>query len=340
LATRLTVEQQSRLLYWPTILKIPVIEANTVNKKIFVNGWQQMDFSNVDFKAKLLNGDYDNGAAIRCGLNLTKEYYVIALDFDGWNAIEAWFGTWDRVLALAKKQIVEWHQDRNKIHVILLSKMSIPNRKMHIKDAFLEIRCEKQALFVSPSIHQEGSPYSPIEEIEEPPEPLANEDTLRLKSKIEYLCENYMSDTDKEAYERWLDEPTTVLGENQGRHDATKFKIIRNYWKYENSWFDYTDEQRFNDAWRWHLQHCKPPRTRDEFDRLCEWTKNNHRVKRDIFFENIRDQKRGHKDDDNNNAIDPEIAALRWLPKETADWLKEHVYIITCYSPKNVSNST
>jgi hypothetical protein len=161
LATRLTTQQQSRLLYWTDTLKIPIIEANTANKKIFVHGWQNLNYSNVDFKAKLLNGDYHNGVAIRCGLNLTKEYHVIALDFDGWDAIEAWFGNWDRVLALVKKQIVEWHQDKTKIHVILLSKMSVPNRKIHIGNAFLEIRCEKQALFVSSSWNRtcDGHPF-------------------------------------------------------------------------------------------------------------------------------------------------------------------------------------
>lgn len=258
-------------------------------------------------------------------MNLTKEYYVIALDFDGWDAVEKWFGTWDRVVSLSKKQIVEWHGDKGKIHVILLSQMPLPNKKIHLGNAYLEIRCDKQPLFVSPSIHKEGNPYCPLTDELFHPQLLTNEDALRLKSKIENLCESYMSDTDKEKYEKWLDDPTTILGENRGRHDATKFKIIRNYWKYGgNGWLNYTDEQRFDDAWQWHFNHCKPSRTRDEFDRLCEWVRNNHRAKRDEYFEKVRDQKQSQSQADSD---------IKSLPSEIRDKLSTNVFSLIGRNP-------
>ena len=97
-----------------------------------------------------------------------------------------------------------------------------------------------------------------------------------------------MSDDDKQRYTEWLDKPDTILGINQGRHDATKFKIIHYYWKYSGEWLNYSDDQQFNRAWEWHLQHCNPPRSREEFDRLCKWTIDTFRENRDKVHEEVR----------------------------------------------------
>ena len=97
-----------------------------------------------------------------------------------------------------------------------------------------------------------------------------------------------MSDEDKQRYDEWLDLPTTILGENQGRHDATKFKIIRYFWKYSGEWLDYSDDKRFELAWDWHQKHCIPPRPKEEFDSLCKWTIDTFRKERDIKHEEER----------------------------------------------------
>jgi hypothetical protein len=100
-----------------------------------------------------------------------------------------------------------------------------------------------------------------------------------------------MSDDDRQQYDEWLDKPDTILGINQGRHDATKFKIISYYWKYSGEWLNYSDDQRFEKAWEWHLQHCNPPRSREEFDRICRWTVDMFRKDRDKTHEEARSKR-------------------------------------------------
>jgi len=99
---------------------------------------------------------------------------------------------------------------------------------------------------------------------------------------------------DKQRYDEWLDLPTTILGENQGRHDATKFKINRYYWKYSGEWLNLSDDQRFERAWEWHLAHCKPSRSRQEFDGMCKWAIEKFRVKRDELHERVRAERQGN----------------------------------------------
>jgi hypothetical protein len=41
-----------------------------------------------------------------------------------------------------------------------------------------------------------------------------------------------MSDEDRTAYNAWLDNPDTIFGEVEGRHDATLFKVCSYFWKY------------------------------------------------------------------------------------------------------------
>jgi hypothetical protein len=294
--TKLTPKEQQAVLNWPEQNDVPIFPADTRNKEIKIYNWQNFDFSKTNFRAKLANGEYDNGIAVRLGKTLSGKHYAVAFDFDGWDAVIEWFGNWDNVVALSKKTVVEWHQDQSKIHVLFLSRTPFQNRKIHIQNAFLEIRCERNALFASPSIHKEGKQYEPlgtnqIALIEQGKE-------LALKSKIDDICKNYMSDLDKDKYDAWLDLPTTILGVNGGRHDATKFKINRYYWKYSNEWLNLSDERRFDRAWQWHMAHCKPPRSRQEFDNLCKWAINAFRVKRDELHERARAERQRW----NNNA--------------------------------------
>ncbi|MGI0044554.1 MAG: hypothetical protein ACRD47_12675, partial [Nitrososphaeraceae archaeon] len=295
MSTTLTPEQQKAVLDWPRVVGIGIFQADTKNKKISLIDWPKIDLSKIDYERELAGGKYDNGIAGRLGKTLSDEQYAIALDFDGWDAVSAWFGTWERVESFAQKNIVEWHRDRGKIHVILLSPVPMPNRKIHIKNAFLEIRCEGQAVFLSPSVNKDGNRYVPLGTSRVMI--LSMEEVLKLKSKIDSISEGYMSDEDKDSYDKWLDLPTTILGENQGRHVATMFKIIRYYWKYKDGWLDLTDDQRFECAWKWHIEHCKPPRLRKEFDNMCEWTADKFRTKRDELHKLIRN---GHVNDHGN----------------------------------------
>jgi hypothetical protein len=113
---------------------------------------------------------------------------------------------------------------------------------------------------------------------------------LKLEAKIDLLSDGYMSNENKEKYEKWLDDPNTVLGEGQGRHDALKFKIISYYYKYKDEWLDLTDEQRFQQAWDWNVAHCKPAKPKEEFDSLVEWTVETQRERRDELHKNVKEQ--------------------------------------------------
>lgn len=290
--TNLSPEDQKALMRWPYVYRIPIFAADSVNKGIHVNEWSTCDFSKTDFRKEMLEGKYDNGAAARLGLTLEGGLYSVTLDFDGWDAVVAWFESWERVVALAQKTLVEWHQDKGKIHILIFTKEPLQNKKIHIgpNKILLEIRCDKQPLFISPSRHKDGNKYCPlgVDRIEV----LDDVGLMKLKGQINLLSDKYMSDEDKSKYDAWLDNPDTILGEGAGRHDATKFKICSYYWKHTDEWLNLSDDERFERAWQWHMTHCRPPRSRQEFDRICEWTANNHKSKRDAVFNRIREEKR------------------------------------------------
>jgi hypothetical protein len=189
MSTRLSPEDQQMLMRWPEIYRIPIFPANPVAREIHYDGWKEQDFSKVDFRKEMLDGKYDNGAAARTGPTLSKDIYSIALDFDHWDAVIAWFGSWDNVVAHSKKSLVEWHKNQGKIHVVLFANEPIPNKKIYIgpNKALLEIRCDKQALFISPSPHRDGNKYEPLGTTDIITLQ-SNSGLLQLKAKIDSLC--------------------------------------------------------------------------------------------------------------------------------------------------------
>lgn len=104
--------------------------------------------------------------AIRTGKTLSGKYYLIVLDFDGIDAVIEWFGSWEQACEVAKRTRIEWHQDKWRLHMFLFASRSVKNKKINIKDSLLEIRCDRQAVFVSPSVHKEGNPYTELETAE------------------------------------------------------------------------------------------------------------------------------------------------------------------------------
>lgn len=287
--TKLSAEDQETLMRWPYEYKIPIFPADPYNKEIHYNGWQELDFNKVDFRKEMVDGKYDNGAAARTGQTLNEGVYSIALDFDHPDAVIAWFGSWENVVVHSKKSLIEWHKNEGKIHVILFANEPIPNKKIYIgkNRALLEIRCEKQALFVSPSLHKDGNKYEPLGTTDIITLQ-SNSGLLQLKAKIDSFSAKYMSDEDKERFNTWLDLDSTTFGIGDGRHDVTKFKICSYFWKYSGEWLNPSDDERFQRAWKWHLKHCIPPRTRQHFDEICKWVIDNHRVKRDREHEILR----------------------------------------------------
>ena len=170
MTTSWSEEDQKKILEWPYTHGIPIFECDTKNKGIHTFSWQSEDYTKADFKQRLESGLYDQGIAAVMGKTISGEEYAWSLDFDGWDAIIAWFGgetkeeAWERVKLLSGRTRVEWHEDweDGKIHVVLKSRRPLgPNRKIHIGNALLEVRCDRQALFASPSIHKGGNRYKP-----------------------------------------------------------------------------------------------------------------------------------------------------------------------------------
>ncbi len=202
--TNLTREQQCAVLYWTSEAKIPIISCNSKTKRVYHKNWSKIDFSQLDFNAKLAAGEYDNGIALVLGKTLSGSYYSIALDFDGWDAVLEWFGNWKQVLSSSQKTRIEWHQNKGRIHYIFLAKRPIANRKIQIKGSNLEVRCENQLLFASPSIHEDGNAYTPLGTVEIVI--LDENQLLSLEAKIDSLSKGYMSDEDKQRYVAWLED--------------------------------------------------------------------------------------------------------------------------------------
>jgi hypothetical protein len=304
MTSRLSKEDRHAVSYWTEIAGIGIFPADTKNKEIHLNGWSEMDFSSIDFNSELNSGKYDNGIAIRTGRTISGKHHLIAIDFDGMDAVFAWFGSWDQVREIAKRTRIEWHQDKWRLHMFILASRSIINKRIHIKDSLLEVKCERQALFVSPSIHKEGNPYAPLntEEIV-----IINENQLlQLESKIDSLSgsEGYMSDENKQTYIQWLENPEnyTKLGIGQGRHNGLVTLGTSYYYRYSGEWKDYTDEQRKAKLWEWNTK-LAVPKSEKEFNDVWKWIVDKHRRTRDEQHEKLREERRRSQEFDKRHTF-------------------------------------
>jgi bifunctional DNA primase/polymerase-like protein len=288
--TKLTPEQQSAVLYRSITAKIPIIPCHTYPKKeVHLEGWPKIDFSQIDFNAKLVAGEYDNGIALILGKTLSEQYYSFALDFDGWDAVLEWFGSWEQVLSSSQKTRIEWHHDKNRIHYIFFAKRPIANRRIQIKGSKLEVRCENQLLFASPSIHEGGNPYTPIGTNKIAA--LGENELLSLEAKIDSLSQGYMSDENKQRYIKWLEEPSTIIKE-VSRHDAVKILGCSYYYRYNNGWKDLTDDQRYDKLQKWNQQHCITSLPEKEFNDIWRWIVDRHRKNRYKQHQQLEDERR------------------------------------------------
>ena len=237
--TMLTRQEQTVVLYWPSIAKIPIILCNSKTKGFGQHQWKNVNFSQTDWNAVLLAGEYDDGIALVLGKTLpgSPYPYSFALDFDGEDAVLEFFGSWDNVLSLSKKTRIEWHQDKGRGRRITKKRIMVKET-----DAAFEVRSD-QLLIVSPSIHGDGNAWTVlgIDEISA----LSNEDLVRLEAKIDALSnEGYISDEDKQSYIAWLEDPNTSIAEG-GRHDAVKVLGCSYFYRHKDEWKHLTDDQRF-----------------------------------------------------------------------------------------------
>jgi Bifunctional DNA primase/polymerase, N-terminal len=300
--SRLSEEQKRAISYWFESADVGIFPADTKNKEIHLSGWSEKDFSSVDFKAELDSGKYDNGIAIRSGRTISGKYYLIAIDFDGPDVVLAWFHSWELVLEIAKRTRLEWHGDKWRLHMFLLADKPIRNKRIRIKESLLEVKCDRQALFVSPSIHKDGNPYSVMDTVEIA---ILNENQLlQLESKVDSLSDNegYMSDENKQIYIKWLQDPEnyTKLREGQGRHNGLIALGISYYYRYNGEWKNLTDKHRREKLWDWNSKLAEPL-SQKEFDDVWKWIVEKNRRTRDEQHEKLRDAERGRSQEFNKS---------------------------------------
>ena len=215
--------------------------------------------------------------------------------------------------------------------MFLLTSRSIRNKRIHIKNSLLEVKCERQALFVSPSIHKDGNPYSVLDTGEIAI--INGNQLLQLESKIDSLSinEGYMSDENKQTYIRWLEDPEnyTKLGEGQGRHNGLVILGISYYYQYNGEWKDYTDEQRREMLWDWNSKLAVPLSQR-EFDDVWKWIIEKHRRIRDEQHEKLREERRRKQEFNKsqtfsmyNNGIKTSLEGKIWteIAKNPIRWI-------------------
>ena len=178
--------------------------------------------------------------------------------------------------------------------MFLLLNKPVANKKIHIKNSLLEIRCENQLVFVSPSMHKEGNRYAALETSEIVI--LGEKKLLELEAKIETLCEGYMSGSNKQAYTKWLEDPANYskLGVGQGRHNGLVHLGTAYFYRYHGEWRGLTDEQRRAKLWEWNTK-LAVPKPEAEFDSIWKWIVEKHRRTRDELHEKLEEQlQNGH----------------------------------------------
>nr|MDQ6864693.1 hypothetical protein [Thermoproteota archaeon] len=129
------------------------IPANSVAKKTWIewkNGpinYQCNPISKEQHDKWKSENTFKNGYAVIAGQlwhGGNADLYGIWLDFDNFEAVKKYFGSWDKVLELAKTRRIEWHQEPAKLHYPLKIRRPITNRNLPIG---IEIRAENELVY-------------------------------------------------------------------------------------------------------------------------------------------------------------------------------------------------
>jgi hypothetical protein len=294
---------------WVYPNKRGIVKIDSIKKdyKLESSELRNQDANEIDYSTRIKNGWYDSGVAIRCGWGIGHEHFAVGVDLDGKDAVKAFFGgesdeeTWERVERYAQNNLVEWHKDRTSLHLIIYLKEEIESIKItlpqHTKEdrRQIEIQCEGKLLCVSPSMNKDGHRWTALDSEIIPI--LDGIQLLGLKAKIhgirrEHNSQDYLNEHENQRISDWLHDTKTIFGEGQGRHNWTVWIVNSYFWKYGNGWLELTDDERFSRAWQWTIDHCKPNRSKQEFDKICNDVKSKYRQQRDTFHEEKRDEKR------------------------------------------------
>lgn len=115
---------------------------------------------------------------------------------------------------------------------------------------------------------------------------------LRASRYCNSISKDYLSENENNSISDWLHNPNTIFSEGQGRHKWMLYIVNSYFWKYSGEWLELSDEDRFERAWQWHLDHCKPPRTREEFDKICRDVTRKFAEERDKKHDEISSRKK------------------------------------------------
>lgn len=299
----------NKLTNWVYTRQVGLVKIDSKNKiySLETTDQRHQDVNTIDYKSRIESGWYNRGVAARMGWTIGHKYFAVGIDLDGWDAVKAWFGgsdsdeeIWNNVERYAKNNLVEWHNDRTSLHLIIYLKEPISNAVIslpgHSKEdrRQIEIHGEGQLLCISPSIAKDGNPFTALDSEVIPIIDSISLFTLKAiidKLFKQYCLKDYLSDNENQATFEWLHDPKTIFGEGQGRHGWTVWITNSYFWKWSGEWLDLTDNERFERAWKWHVEHCIPPRAREEFDRICRDVSRKYIQERDRKHDEIRKQK-------------------------------------------------
>jgi P4 family phage/plasmid primase-like protien len=162
--------------YWYYNIGVNTIPADTKNKRIMIS-WKEIQDKSIPIEiheSRKKLGHYNDGIAILTGKIWRGKYegkYLIGIDCDNKIVINEICNSlsFKDINELANWTIVEQHKDnQEKAHIYILSTKPFKNKGRNVDKTKLgslseipaiEIKCERQTMFTTPSIHKDGSPY-------------------------------------------------------------------------------------------------------------------------------------------------------------------------------------
>jgi hypothetical protein len=112
-----------------------------------------------------------------------------------------------------------------------------------------------------------------------------------------------MSDQNKEAYIRWLEDPKTKLSEGEGRHPALVILVCSYFNRRKGEWRNFTDDQRRAKLWEWN-QRQKVPKPEKEFNQIWKWIVDKFRRERDARWEAEDEATRKTAEESKKDSVD------------------------------------
>jgi P4 family phage/plasmid primase-like protien len=284
-------DYNSSAKFWFYKMGVNVIYADTRNKITDFN-WEPFQYKPITplaFQKEINNDTYQNGIAAITGKIHRGKYtgmYLVCLDFDSQKAFEAVFnefpvkisGTVELKAAtpeqIAKDWIVEYHEGTKwKYHVMFISPFPFPN--MPSNNLGLEVMCQERIVFVSNSIHKDGTHYNilgtrdPIALIED----AANEvkqhlDQVFIRHGLEYLTSDNNSRLSyklKQMTKTLTIDPTMII--SKGERNDTLLSLAN------SMLFQHYDNSKTKFAGK--LKDCTEQELREFYDeindKLCDY---------------------------------------------------------------------